>query len=109
MLTESKAIVSIIIPCRNEEKYIGKCLDSIIDNDYPKNGLEVLVVDGMSDDRTREIAKEYVDEYPWLKLIDNPKKIVPTAMNIGITNARGDIVVRMDAHNVYDKSYISKC
>ena len=51
-------IVSVIIPCRNEEKFIAKCLDSIIEQDYPKDKLEVLVVDGMSEDRTREIMKE---------------------------------------------------
>lgn len=109
MLTESKTIVSVIIPCRNEEKYIAKCLDSIINNDYPQNALEVLVVDGMSDDMTREIIRQYVDDYSWIKLLDNPKKIVPTAMNIGIKDATGNIIVRMDAHNIYDKSYISKC
>ena len=49
--------VSIIIPCRNEEKFIGECLDSIIANDYPEDKLEILVVDGLSEDRTREIIK----------------------------------------------------
>lgn len=102
-------IVSIIIPSRNEEKFIGKCLESIIVNDYPKDKLEILVVDGMSNDWTREIVQEYADKYLWVKLIDNPKRIVPTAMNIGIKNASGNIIIRMDAHNVYDKSYISKC
>ncbi|PIP12385.1 MAG: glycosyl transferase, partial [bacterium (Candidatus Stahlbacteria) CG23_combo_of_CG06-09_8_20_14_all_40_9] len=52
--------ISIVIPCRNEEKFIGKCLDSIIEQDYPKDKLEILVVDGMSEDRTREIMKEYM-------------------------------------------------
>ena len=109
MLTTNKIIVSVIIPCRNEEKFIDRCLDSIIANDYPKEDLEVLVVDGMSEDRTREIVRKYADNYSWIKLVDNPKKIVPTAMNIGIENAQGDIIMRMDAHNVYSKDYISKC
>lgn len=109
MLTESKAMVSVIIPCRNEEKYIAKCLDSIINNNYAQTALEVLVVDGMSDDSTREIVRKYADNYAWIKLLDNPKKIVPTAMNIGIKNAKGDIIIRMDAHNRYSKDYISKC
>jgi glycosyltransferase involved in cell wall biosynthesis len=101
--------ISIIIPCRNEDKYIGKCLDSIIDNDYPKNALEVLVVDGMSEDGTRNIVEKYCKKYPFITLIDNCKKIVPTALNIGIQKAREDIIIRMDAHNVYSKDYISKC
>jgi glycosyltransferase involved in cell wall biosynthesis len=61
MLIENKIIGSIVIPCRNEEKYIGKCMDSIINNDYPQNALEVLVVDRISGGVTREIFKEYID------------------------------------------------
>ena len=61
MLTENKIIVSIIIPCRNEEEYIRRCLDSIINNDYPQTALEVLVIDRISGDVTREIFKEYID------------------------------------------------
>ncbi|MGQ9570481.1 MAG: glycosyltransferase family 2 protein [Thermodesulfovibrionales bacterium] len=102
-------IVSIIIPCRNEEKFIGKCLDSIIENDYPKDRLEVLVVDGMSEDKTRAIVTAYSEKLSFIKLFDNFQKIVPTAMNIGIKNALGSIIIRMDAHNRYSKDYISKC
>jgi glycosyltransferase involved in cell wall biosynthesis len=102
------SLVSIIIPCRNEEKYIANCLDSIIANDYPKEKLEVLVVDGISEDGTREIIKEYAQQYTNIKFLDNPKKIAPTAMNIGIKEAKGDIIIRMDAHNGYPKDYISK-
>lgn len=101
-------IVSIIIPCLNEEKFIGKCLDSIIAQEYPKDKLEVLVVDGMSEDRTREIIERYRKQFPFIRLLDNPKKIVPTAMNLGIKKAKGDIIIRMDAHIEYDKNYISK-
>ncbi len=103
-------VVSIIIvPCRNEEKYIGNCLDSVIAQDYPKDKLEVLVVDGMSEDGTREVIKDYVLKNPYIKLLDNPSRIVPAALNIGIKNAHGDIIIRMDAHNIYEKDYISKC
>jgi glycosyltransferase involved in cell wall biosynthesis len=101
--------VSIIIPCRNEEKFIGKCLDSIINTKYPKNKLEVLVVDGMSEDRTRKIVAEYINKYSFIRLLDNPKKIIPTAMNIGIRNSIGEIIMKFDAHAEYQKDYISKC
>lgn len=100
--------VSIIIPCRNEEKYIKECIDSVIANDYPKDKLEILIVDGMSKDKTRDIIKRY-SELPYIKLIDNKEKIVPHALNMGIKNAKGNIIIRMDAHNVYEKDYISKC
>lgn len=101
--------VSIIIPCRNEEFFIGKCLDSILSNDYPKDKLEVLVVDGMSEDATHSALKTYTDKFSFIRVFDNRNKIVPTAMNIGIMNARGNIIIRMDAHNTYSADYISKC
>ena len=110
-MTENKYLpfVSSIVPCRNEEKFIGRCLESIIANDYPKDKLEILIVDGRSEDGTREIVKEYAQKYPFLKLIENPRKITPAAMNIGIQNSKGEIIIKMDAHSLYEKDYISKC
>ena len=102
-------LVSVIVPCRNEEKFIEKCLDSILGQDYPKEKMEILAVDGMSKDKTREIIKNYSEKYPFLKLLDNPRVITPSAMNIGIKNAKGEIIIKMDAHSVYEKDYISKC
>lgn len=101
--------VSIIIPCRNEEKFIGKCLDSIIANDYPKDRLEFLVIDGMSKDMTKKIIEDYSHRYPFIKYLENPKKITPCALNIGISSAKGKIIMRMDVHAKYEKYYISKC
>ncbi|MDD1744391.1 MAG: glycosyltransferase family 2 protein, partial [Candidatus Methanoperedens sp.] len=97
------------IPCRNEEKFIGKCFDSIVSNDYPKEKLEVLVIDGMSEDKTKEIAHHYAQRFSFIKVLSNSEKIVPTAMNKGIKNAQGQIIIRMDAHNIYEEDYISKC
>lgn len=101
--------VSVIIPIRNEEKHIAECIESVVAQNYPKEYLEVLLVDGQSADNTRQIIEEYSKEYPYIKVLENPKKIVPTALNIGIKASRGDIVIRMDAHTYYDKDYISKC
>lgn len=83
-MTNYLPFVSIIIPCRNEEKFIGKCLDSIIAQDYPKDKLEVLVVDGMSNDKTRDVLKDYAEKYSFIKTLDNPQRETPVAMNIGI-------------------------
>ena len=80
--------LSVICPIYNEEKYIGQFLDSILKQDYPKDDLEILLVDGMSNDRTREIVAEFIDQYPFIRLIDNPEKIVPYAMNRGIVMAK---------------------
>lgn len=100
--------VSVVIPCRNEEKFIGRCLESFIANDYPKDRMEVLVVNGASEDGTRSIVADYAARYPFIKLLENPKKITPISMNVGITNARGDVVILAGAHADYQKDYISK-
>ena len=102
-------MVSVIIPSRDEEKYIRKCLDSVVANDYPKSRLEILLVDGLSKDNTREIIKNYQNRYPFIKLLDNPKKFTPFAWNMGIKNAKGEIVILGGAHAFYSEDYISKC
>jgi len=100
--------VSIIVACRNEERFIGRCLDSIIANDYPKERLQVLVVDGMSDDRTREIVEEYLRQYPFIRMLNNPKKIIPCAWNTGIRNAKGEIVGIVSAHSTCETDFVSQ-
>jgi glycosyltransferase involved in cell wall biosynthesis len=100
--------ISIIIPTLNEEKYIKSCMDSILDSTYDKDKMEILIIDGMSCDKSREIIHSYMQKYNFIKLIDNVKKIVPVAMNIGIKQARGEYIVRLDAHASYPKDYFSK-
>jgi glycosyltransferase involved in cell wall biosynthesis len=100
--------VSVIVPCRNEVGWIARCLESILCNDYPRDRLEVLVVDGMSDDGTRSIIEDVARQHPAIRLIDNPKRITPTALNAGIAAARGAIIMRMDAHVEYPPDYVSK-
>ena len=113
--------ISLIIPCRNEEKFIGKCLETILEQDYlhlrqgfggqAKENLEVLVVDGMSEDGTREIIEKSKIQNPKCKirLVDNPKKFTNFALNIGIKKAKGEIIMIMGAHAGYEKDYVSKC
>jgi len=100
--------ISIIIPIRNEENYIKECIESIINFDYPKEALEILFIDGMSKDSTLNIIKHYQEQYPYIKVIENRDKIVPTAMNLGIKEAKGDYICRLDAHASYPRDYISK-
>ena len=68
-----------------------------------------MVIDGQSEDSTREIVRRYSDKYSFVKILDNQKKIVPAALNMGIRNSKGDVILRMDSHNVYEKDYITKC
>jgi succinoglycan biosynthesis protein ExoA len=102
-------LVSVIVPCRNECHYIETCLRSILDQVVPTGGMEVLVIDGMSDDGTCEILHRIAETDSRVRLIDNPRRITPVALNLGITNARGQIIVRMDAHTEYSKDYVLKC
>ena len=103
------AFVSIIIPCRNEEKYITQCLDSLLRQTYPKEKMEILVVDGASEDATAAIAQKFAHEHPHIKVIENPKRIIPAAMNVGIAAAKGEIILKADAHASYEKEYVSRC
>ena len=100
-------MLSVICPIYNEEKYIAQFLDSLLTQDYPKDDLEILLVDGMSKDKTRDIVAGYIAKYPFIRLIDNPDKIVPYAMNRGIDAAKGDIIMRLDAHASYQPDYFS--
>ena len=99
--------LSVICPIYNEEKYIGQFLDSILLQDYPKDDLEIILVDGMSKDRTRDIILSYSEKYPCLRLVDNPQQTVPYAMNNGILNANGDVIIRLDAHAEYPSNYFT--
>jgi len=100
--------ISVIIPVLNEENYIATCLDSILESDFSMEEMEILLVDGGSQDKTVDIVKEYMTEYSNIQLLKNPKKIVPVAMNIGIREAKGDYIIRLDAHASYPKDYFSK-
>jgi glycosyltransferase involved in cell wall biosynthesis len=101
--------VSVIIPMRNEEKYIGKCLDSVLANGLPEDQYEILVADGESDDRSREIVLVKSKRHPCIHLLHNPGRFVPSGMNIGIRQARGRYIIRMDAHAEYPPDYIRNC
>jgi glycosyltransferase involved in cell wall biosynthesis len=99
--------VSIIVPCFNEKKYIRTFIENILQQDYPKDRLEVFIIDGMSSDGTRKIIEDYQQKHPYIRLLLNEKRFVPFALNLGIGKSRGEVIIRMDAHSEYPKSYIS--
>ncbi len=104
-----KPFVSVICPIRNEERHITDCLRSILNQDYDKDRMEILVVDGMSDDKTRSLVRQLRRDDDRIKLLDNPERIVPGAMNIGIREAKGDVIVRVDGHAMINENYLNRC
>jgi glycosyltransferase involved in cell wall biosynthesis len=101
--------VSVVIPVRNERAFIACCLDSVLANDYPAGRFEILVIDGASDDGTRALVDAYAARFPVIQVLDNPDKITPAALNRGVRAARGELVVRLDAHARLAPDYLSQC
>jgi glycosyltransferase involved in cell wall biosynthesis len=108
-MTNQKVRVSVIVPIRNEERYIAACLQSLLGQTYPSAAYEILVVDGRSSDRSRQIVEELGHSAPNLHCLDNPAAIAPAAMNIGILHASGEVIVRADGHSFYPTDYIQNC
>ncbi|HEX8492707.1 MAG TPA: glycosyltransferase family 2 protein [Pyrinomonadaceae bacterium] len=102
--------VSVVIPCYNEERFIGKVLENLC-GQYAAERYEIIVVDGMSTDGTRAVISEFVRQHPQIavRLVDNPARHIPTALNLGIEQAQHEIIVRMDAHSVPSENYVRRC
>jgi succinoglycan biosynthesis protein ExoA len=99
----------VIIACRNEAGTMPCLLASVLNQQPPEGGLEVIIADGMSDDGTREILRQACGAEPRIRVIDNLGKIVSTGLNAGIRAARGSVLVRMDAHTEYAPNYVRRC
>lgn len=97
---------SIIIPVYNEELYIKRCILSFINQSYPKELYEIIVIDGNSEDNTIKIINNLKKKYSNIRLYNNPKRITPVSFNIGLKKAKGEIVSFVGAHTIYDKNYI---
>ena len=103
--------VSVIVPCYNEEATIGFLLEALYQQTFPKEDMEVIIADGISSDHTRDKVVEFLNAYPKLKVImvDNPKRIIPAALNCAITAAQGLFIVRLDAHSMPSPDYVERC
>lgn len=111
-MVESKdVLVTIILPVRNESLYIGAGLAAIAKQDYSSNCIEILIADGMSTDSTRKIIYEFLATKKYLNVVvlNNPKKIVPTGLNIALRKANGEIIIRADGHTTIAPDYIRQC
>lgn len=101
--------VAVVIPTLNEEKFIARCLDSVIAQSYPFDDMDVMVVDGGSKDRTKEIVEDYKRKYQNIRFLNNPGRIQSIAFNIGVKSSDAPYIVRLDAHATYNHRYIEKC
>lgn len=101
--------VAVVIPTLNEEKFIARCLDSVISQSYPFEDMDVMVVDGGSKDRTKDIVEEYKRKYQNIRFLNNPGRIQSIAFNIGVKSSDAPYIVRLDAHATYNKVYIEEC
>src|SRR5690349_2009422 len=99
-------LVSVILPIRNEANYIARSLGAVLTQDYPADRMEVMVVDGMSTDGTREIVESMSAGSPRVQLIDNALRIAPTALNTAIARAGGEILIRVDGHCEIERDYV---
>jgi len=101
--------VSVVIPCRNEERYIAECIESVIACNYPKEQLEIIVVDGQSTDATKETVVKLRERYANIYLLDNPQQTTQWALNMGVKNASGDVIIILGAHAMMTGDYIGSC
>jgi glycosyltransferase involved in cell wall biosynthesis len=101
--------VSIAMPAYNEEAYIEACIASVQAQDYPAEQIEILIADGRSTDRTREILARLAEADPRIRVVDNPARLQAAGLGLLVKEAAGDIIVRMDVHAEYAADYVRKC
>ena len=100
---------TIIIPTLNEEKFIAPCIESIVNQSFPIEKMDIMVIDGGSIDKTKDIVEQYIKKYPNIRFINNPKQIQSVAFNIGVQNSSAPWIIRLDAHALYHPDYVKKC
>lgn len=103
-MQEEKPLISVIIPVKNEEILLNKCLESLVNVDYPKDRFEIIIADGLSQDNTREVALRYS-----AKLVTNEKQVVVSGRNCGFKVAAGDIIAFTDADCIFERNWLKDC
>jgi len=100
--------ISVVVAVKNEARYIKKCIDAVLEQDYPKERYEIIVVDGMSSDGTWKILKEQKKIHPSIKIFQNPKENAAAGRNIGIKNSKGDYIAFIDSDAIAEKNWLKK-
>jgi succinoglycan biosynthesis protein ExoA len=103
--------VSIVVPCYNEEGTIGTLLQAILDQTFPGGQMEVIIADGMSQDGTRGVIDEFQRAHPDLvvRVVQNPRRTIPSSLNLAMSEARGEFLIRLDAHSIPIPEYVERC
>lgn len=107
-VAEHRPFVSVVIPMRNEHDWIERCVASVLAQDYPADRMEVIVVDGDSDDGSLAVVDALAQRDPRVRLLRNPARIVPSSMNVALRAARGAIIARVDAHTMLERDYLTR-
>jgi succinoglycan biosynthesis protein ExoA len=105
----SLPLVTLVMPVLNEAALIEQSLETVLNQDYPSEQLEILIIDGGSTDGTPALVQALGQRHPEVRLLTNPARITPAALNVGILAARGDIIVRVDGHALLEPDYVSQC
>ena len=104
-------LVSFFIIAYNAEKFLNKSLDSLLKQDYDHKKIEVILVDGKSTDATKKVMEEfkekYENEFDRIEVLDNPRKTLPNGWNVALKEARGEAILRVDAHTFFDENFIT--
>jgi glycosyltransferase involved in cell wall biosynthesis len=99
---------SLVVPIRNEIKFLEKLIDSLLNQDYPRDKIELIFVDGESDDGTYERLLKLTRDYAFIKVLKNPNRTTPYGMNLGVKASRGEYILMINAHSVYPSDYVRK-
>lgn len=109
MIKQTRPYVTVIMPIRNEVAFIEHSLGAVLAQDYPMESMEVIVADGMSDDGSRDLVRKLAANRTNVRLIDNPERIAPTALNRALLIAKGEVIIRVDGHSEVPSDYVSSC
>ena len=93
---------------RNEASFMARALELVLAQDYPRDRMEIIVADGLSDDGTRDVLAEYQARYPFIQVVDNPGRIVASGLNVAIDRAQGELIVRIDGHGQVATDFVSQ-
>ncbi len=107
-MTKTLPFVSVVMAVRNEGPFIARAIERVLAQDYPRERMEIIVADGMSNDDTRRIVAAYCRNHPCVRLIDNPGQIVAAGLNVGVDHARGELILRIDGHGEVATDYVSQ-